>query len=89
MITMRRKVNIDEAFRNKIFKAMYVMKGSKLHRDIESTIEKKPKKSQVSEREELIIRVGDKLANVFNIETKLVSKDPSLEENKHLKNKKA
>ena len=68
---------------------MYVLNGGKVHKELEAILEKKPKKSQVTEREELAIIVGNKLANLFNIETHLSDKDPSLEENKHLKNKKA
>jgi len=89
ILTIRREVNIDEAFDKKLFKAMYVFQESKTLSNIKSEIAKKPSKSNITEREELVMYVSEKMQELFEIETRLSSLDPALEDNKHLKNKKA
>lgn len=89
-IIIRKSVDIEEAFKNKEFKAMYVMKSSDNMKALESTLDKSAKKKPKGEsRIEFINYVSDKMANLFDIETKLVSLNPNDEENKHLLNKKA
>ena len=69
---------------------MYVMKSSDNMKALESTLDKSAKKKPKGEsRIEFINYVSDKMANLFDIETKLVSLNPNDEENKHLLNKKA
>lgn len=78
-ITIKKKINIDEAFANKEIKAVYVYKQSETLRRLEDSLDKPIPKKNVDEKEELIVNVAEKMKNLFNIPTIIVDIAPTKE----------
>lgn len=88
-IVIRKKVNIQEAFNQKMFKALYAPFTSKTQKAIDDIIGIIKVKPAIGNRIEFARYMGKKLANLFDIDTKLVEYDVTLPEYKKFANKKA
>lgn len=78
-ILIKKSFMLNEAFEKKELKAIYVNYNSKVLKELEKSLDKKVPKSSISEKEELIAGVANKMKSLFNIDTHIVDIQPTEE----------